>query len=1002
MASPHCPLCRSMLVKVPDQGTRRWRCANCRKLFAVETGAQPAPTKPDALHDVQDNLVTRALPASDDVQDARETRQLEGEESAYPVAEEPSAPPPAAPLGQLGRFQLLAVLGQGGFGTVYKAHDPALERTVALKVPKLAGDDAAQAQRFLAEAKAAACLRHPNIVTVFETGQAETACYIVSEFIEGAPLSVKLERGLPPLRLAVRWVRDLARALSYAHGEGIVHRDVKPANIMIDRNNRPLLMDFGLARRLGSYDTREGEVVGTPAYMAPEQAAGDVRKIGPLCDQYALGAILYELLTGQRPHEGSTHAVLAKLRHGEAPPPPRQVDPSVPRSLEAICLKALARVPAQRYFEMSGLAKDLQRWLNDEPVRAHRSGTLEHCRLWLRRQRLQSIAACAALTLILLIAAGIYLGFASRKPVRPDAGSIPSSFSANNPSQFVPASPEAPAPAPVRDEPVEQCRLECSDLRRRAAQLCQQEQFDRGVHLLARALELAQKADEVLADEVRLELAEWEQKTFRLRLMLPKEEQAVGFSSDGRYVVTQAEDRAKNRDVWDTLVLVRDLDTGEVIGKPIRHDNRPFIAKSFVGAVSPDNRTILTRGPYKSNDLHLWRMQTGEPIGLPLHHDAPPSTWIFSPGGKRLLTVTGKVLRLWNTESGKLAGEPLTFPEPVLDATFSPSDRTFLVHCRTAKGTPQQHLILLHDADTLRQIGEAIQFPSFSGEKKLYTFSPDGRLLVLHQSAKTLHLYHTATGMTFGQPLVHGYPVQAVVVHPDGKTLLVHVQNERAPFGTRPGTPPVDTTPRAQLWDLTGGEAANRVPMTGLRELDEVLRLVAKETGPGAMGPPREYPGLLTISPDGRTLLATEDPQTLRLWDAFTGRPIGSLIQHEAQRGQVLFSPDGRLLFVNSRKDNEWAFVGRLYDAATGQPLGQPLSTSARDAVGPFSPEGQTLLLRDEMDQCRLWSVVPRQPIFLAPHPQTGLFTWYGDVELALSADGGTVLARDRNQWVLK
>src|SRR5262249_52900454 len=189
---------------------------------------------------------------------------------------------------------------------------------------------------------------------VFDTGVAGNAAFIAAEFVEGVPLSVRIATNRPDKQLAARWVRDLALALAYAHEEGIVHRDVKPANILIDHKVRPLLADFGLAMRVTPHPTlslkgrgqaEEGAVVGTPAYMGPEQARGDAASIGPASDQYALGVILYELLTGKRPFDGPTPVVLHKVLHTK-PPPPRQRDRSIPRDLEAVCLRAMAKKPA--------------------------------------------------------------------------------------------------------------------------------------------------------------------------------------------------------------------------------------------------------------------------------------------------------------------------------------------------------------------------------------------------------------------------------------------------------------------------------------------------------------------------------------------------------------------------------------------------------------------------------------------------------------------------------
>ncbi|MCI0377502.1 MAG: serine/threonine protein kinase, partial [Gemmataceae bacterium] len=230
---------------------------------------------------------------------------------------------------RFGRFQVLSVLGRGGFGTVYRAYDPLLDREVALKVPRFVDDDPALLARFVGEAKAAARLRHPNIVAIYESGQAGAAPYIASEFVDGVPLNRLLRERRLDARTAVDWVRQIAEALHYAHQEGIIHRDIKPANIMVTHAGRPQVMDFGLAKRAADEAARmttEGQIIGTPAYMAPEQARGHSADVGPRSDEYSVGVLLYEMLCGQTPFLGDAWSVMSQVSDVHAaPPPPRSV-----------------------------------------------------------------------------------------------------------------------------------------------------------------------------------------------------------------------------------------------------------------------------------------------------------------------------------------------------------------------------------------------------------------------------------------------------------------------------------------------------------------------------------------------------------------------------------------------------------------------------------------------------------------------------------------------------
>lgn len=277
--------------------------------------------------------------------------------------------PPEAPgeLGRLGRYRLIRILGSGGMGIVYEAYDPLLDRQVAVKIARpRAHETGNEEERFLREARAAATIHHANICPVYEVGEAHGVCFIVMGLIPGSSLAqFAKERKQPlPARQVVSLVRKLALALAVAHGKGIVHRDLKPSNIMLDRERRePVIMDFGLARRLQSTDaqlTHTGMIVGTPAYMAPEQALGDVNGIGPATDIYALGVILYELLAGRPPFVGKPASVLGEVLFAPVEPPSTHRS-GVNSRLERICLKAMDRDRHKRYGSMKELAEDLAR-----------------------------------------------------------------------------------------------------------------------------------------------------------------------------------------------------------------------------------------------------------------------------------------------------------------------------------------------------------------------------------------------------------------------------------------------------------------------------------------------------------------------------------------------------------------------------------------------------------------------------------------------------------------
>ncbi len=319
---------------------------------------------------------------------------------------------------KLGKFELLDQVGFGAFGTVYKARDPELDRIVAIKVPRsgnlATGEDL---HRFLREARSAARLRHPSIVPIYEVGQADSLPYLVSEFVQGMTLSdLMTTRRLPPERIAAL-LADVADALQYAHDQGVIHRDVKPSNILLDKDNHPHLMDFGLAKRdAGEVSmTLEGQILGTPAYMSPEQASGEAHRVDGRSDVYSLGVILYQLLTGDLPFKGNPRALLHQVQH-EDPPSPRRLAKDIPVDLETICLKAMAKERERRYATAKALAEDLRRFVNGEPILARPPRTWARGLRWMKRNRNAVVGVAAGMALSALLIPVLYLS-RSERPV---------------------------------------------------------------------------------------------------------------------------------------------------------------------------------------------------------------------------------------------------------------------------------------------------------------------------------------------------------------------------------------------------------------------------------------------------------------------------------------------------------------------------------------------------------------------------------------------------------
>jgi eukaryotic-like serine/threonine-protein kinase len=344
-------------------------------------------------------------------------RHLNGADASRPAVPttRPRQPPrpaagPAVP--HVPGYEILGLLGKGGMGVVYKARQVALDRVVALKMLLHSGHaDAEDLARFRTEAQAAARLQHPHIVAVYEIGSHAGLPFFSLEYVPGGGLD-RLIAGTPRgAQESARIMLALARAVHHAHGQGVLHRDLKPANVLLAEDGTPKITDFGLAKRLDvpSGQTQTGQVMGTPSYMAPEQAQGK-KDVGPAADVYALGAILYELLTGRPPFKGETVLETLEQVCGQDPVPPTRLNPKVPRDLETVCLKCLHKEPVRRYASAAALAEDLQRWLDGKPVLARPVGRAARLGRWCRRNPGVASLGGAVIVLVVAVVVGLVVG----------------------------------------------------------------------------------------------------------------------------------------------------------------------------------------------------------------------------------------------------------------------------------------------------------------------------------------------------------------------------------------------------------------------------------------------------------------------------------------------------------------------------------------------------------------------------------------------------------------
>ncbi|PYK18178.1 MAG: hypothetical protein DME55_07475, partial [Verrucomicrobia bacterium] len=329
---------------------------------------------------------------------------------------------------EFGDYELLEVIGRGGQGVVYRARQKSLNRTVALKVIGL-GHWATDAhlKRFRREAEAAASLDHSGIVPIYEVGERDGSCYFSMKLVEGGQLDAVVKREPMPIRQAVELIAKVARTVHYAHEHNILHRDIKPGNILLDQEGEPHLTDFGLARLVETESTitRTMEVLGTPSYMAPEQAVGNNDAVSSVTDVYGLGAVLYQLLTGQPPFAGGTTYETIKLLLDTEPRQPRLLNPKLDRDLSTICLKCLEKDAQRRYPSALALAEDLERWLKHEPIRAKRCGFFMYGRKWLWRNPTTAVLIASLVALAVAVGVIVWKSELVRRPIPASIAVLP-------------------------------------------------------------------------------------------------------------------------------------------------------------------------------------------------------------------------------------------------------------------------------------------------------------------------------------------------------------------------------------------------------------------------------------------------------------------------------------------------------------------------------------------------------------------------------------------------
>ncbi len=857
---------------------------------------------------------------------------------------------PSVTPGSVPGYEIVGELGRGAMGVVYKARQLSLGRWTALKMV-LGGEQAAlnDRTRFRAEAEAAGSLRHPNIVQVYETGEAGGLLFFSMEYIEGETLKQWLHGAPKPARAAALLLEALARAVAYAHRRGIVHRDLKPANVLLEAADAhltaadwagsaeaaaelarmglvPKITDFGLAKRLGdTLGTQTGQLLGTPSYMSPEQLSGRIGATGPGVDIYALGCILYEALTGRPPFLDASLEALADRVRGDEPVPPRRLQPRCPRNLETICLKCLEKEPARRYGSASELADDLARFLTGETILARPPRAFDRCVKFARRHR-------ALVVGVIAVMAVLALGIGS-KGVMALRESRARRLADQNAAQALASADQAEAARSAALREAYRARL--------AAAIAAMGTHD--IREAGRQLEAAPR-----------ELRGWEWRHLHGRLDQslavvagPAGTTSIAFCPPGRRLAV-AYDRSEYR--------LLDAITGQCLA--VRGTDSAC-SQMFAFMTTAGPRFVLNTS---QQDLSL---SLTDENGIALSRIAIPHAWdghspcamAMSPDGRRLALQSSPynsrrpLVEVFDTSTGLLSAKSSGMWASLQGLDFSPdAAQVAAVHHEGREvfvfdahsGKPAMTLIghdggLLgvaysRDGKRLASCGDdqTIRVWDLETRRTAHTlhghvsgvlcvaFSPDGRRLVSGGSDSTLRLWNSDNGGALAVMHGHTAAVNRVAFCDDGRTIA---------SAARDGT--------ARLWDATAMDDAS------------VLR--------GHSG--YVYP--VACSPDVRWIASGSWDLTIRLWDAVTGRPGRVLEGHTGPIGASAFTTDGTRLASWSEDKTI-----RVWDIATGaetEPRLMHMSMGHRDSVYSLvvSPDGRRLGAVTH-DGVRFWNLATR------------------------------------------
>lgn len=955
-------------------------------------------------------------------------------------------------------YTILGELGRGATGVVYRARHTGLDREVALKMLQTGYRvTAVHRDRLRQEARTLALLRHPNIVQVYDFGEQGGCPYFSLELVHGTTLARWMSGIVQPPRVAAELVRTLAIAVDYAHRNGVLHRDLKPSNVLIELpqsagesspKSQPgglhppaesiRVSDFGLAKWIGepitsaTPHTESGAILGTPAYMAPEQADRTTQRIGPESDVYALGVILYELLTGRPPFRADTPLrTLLQVVHND-PPPITRSHKHAPAELVAVCMKCLEKNPARRYREASALADDLERFLAGEPVVARPIGPVGRFIRWLRRE---PGVASALLTMSVMLAVVVptitwlWWGAVAARDQAEQAAEAEARV-----RKVAQSDQDAAATARRESD-----HLAVELLLNEGIAACDTGDVDRG---LDRFLEALRKASDAGLSDLeftcRANLALWAERRVIVAVSPPlgSSAMAVAFSPDGKRIASGQWANPGNKP-GPAVVRLRNPNGLGAIGPALEHEGsvlsvafdhegtrlvtgttdgsvriwevetgrlaRPAIRELSVAnavAFSPDGRTVAAAGSPKSStrsgEARVWDVATGDLLAK-FSLSGRADAVAFTPDGKTLLTgarvpgsseasESGEV-RQWDVATGKSNGPTLVHGQPVNAVTCSPDGK------RLVTGGDDR-LVVVWDRVAGHRVGQPLSHPYVV---RSVAFTQDGRTVITgggnwnQPPADTeagVRLWDVETGRLLAPPFAHWAVIHSATVHPDGRTVVAAGRDGYLRLVRfSPNRPHSERRLPGPAAGLTYTQDGRRLLVAGGDRGRSSGYCRWEDVATGRLVRPHlEFPHAVTalaLSVDGRRFALGFQNGDVRVFDSDTDALIGSGFRCSDGIGSLAFSTNGESLLTAST-ERSWS----LWDWRTGR-----LQKSGTGEVAVLSPTGGTLVCGTDDGHVRLSAGSGETTFESEPRSHKVL-------SVAFSQDGHSVLAGDLGRVV--